>query len=97
MSFSNYPAGVTGHEDHFGPQHEEERTEQMECAECGHIGDVVILQQSYTSSCVEIWECPACGNETETDITQDLYEEHLERQAEWAQDLERYYSEGDDF
>lgn len=87
---SNLPPGVTGREDAFGPRDEVDRVDEVECDECGWIGATGILRQSWENAVVDTWDCPECGHETEDDVTDDLYEAHLERLAEQDEDIERY-------
>lgn len=85
-----YPAGVTGHEDAFGPHAEADRFEEVECPECCWVGTVGVMRTTWENSVDDSWECPNCGHEVEEDVTDDLYEEHLERLIDWDRDMERF-------
>lgn len=65
--FDNYPPGVSGNEDAFGPQSEETFEDQdINCPACGTDvrTDVVRLTWNYTVEA--IFDCPACGAEEVT-------------------------------
>lgn len=90
MSYSNYPPGVTGHEDVFGPISEDVFEDDRECPECGYSGPCMVSRDRYDTACIENWCCGECGQDFEADITDDLYEEHLDRMAEEREDDWRY-------
>lgn len=62
---SNYPPGVTGFEDHFGPSAEVEEPVDKQCEDCEWDGSVVALRQYWNSDITETWSCPECGVEHE--------------------------------
>lgn len=86
----NYPPGVTGHEDVFGPNEEREETDNRTCPDCGELNKVVVTTEYFTFNIEERWTCPGCGEEHAEDITDDLREAHEERLAEEREDFYRY-------
>ena len=64
----NYPPGVSGNEDEFGPQEEEEFEAVHTCEVCGHVSEVLVVRQTYSSGTVEYWDCPRCFHNHETNF-----------------------------
>lgn len=67
---SNLPPGVTGTEDAFGPQAEEDVTIEAACYHCPFEGEIVATQLTWNYGATRYFECPQCGTENEIEVPQ---------------------------
>lgn len=73
---SNYPPGVTGFEDAFGPQaeYDVEVPDGYECRDCDEAPIGTVLRSVWSSGAEDYWVCENCGKENTRDV---------EREEEW--------------
>ena len=69
---SNYPPGVSGNEDAFGPQSEDEVTVTVTCPSCDEDVTVSALRLTWNYSVEDIFDCPSCGAE---EVSVEVFEE----------------------
>lgn len=80
----NYPPGVTGTEDVFGPKEETEYDDIRTCTDgCPFTGEVFIIRQIFSSEAVEWWDCPTCNRNHEHDMDlSEVYPEYDEEHTD---------------
>ncbi len=65
---SNYPPGVTGNEDVFGPKTEQDVTIESSCYHCPWEGEVLATRVQWNFGGMHYFDCPQCGTENELEI-----------------------------
>lgn len=87
---SNYPPGVTGFEDAFGPRFEHEEVRLVECEDCGWKDELPVLRQGWSTGMTDYWQCPGCQAEHDDDVEDEAPDYERERYDE-----RDYYGEHD--
>lgn len=68
--YDNYPPGVTGNEDVFGPNDETdyEAVGQL-CPNCEILVDVTVTRITWNYTVEDVFTCPGCEEEVTIDVT----------------------------
>lgn len=79
---SNYPPGVTGNEDAFGPRAEFETEAGIDyaCEECDAPAPETVLRSVWSSGVDDSWECEKCSHLN----VRDVFEDEPELDADWG-------------
>jgi endogenous inhibitor of DNA gyrase (YacG/DUF329 family) len=86
---SNYPPGVSGNEDAFGPQSEDVLDDQeVVCPLCETAVKTQIVRITWNYTVEDWMECPECGKESTTEV--EVEQDYPENLFEEMLDMERY-------